>query len=692
MRKYLYFWVNKYRRLDDFDESKGYLFEDLGLNLSSEYNISHTYNDDKELSIKIEDNTEYIKDFYTSTICDIKTFVGNNGAGKTSLLRLISDIISKRDLHEHECEYVLVYVDQEKQKNGRLKKKFYYYKNTFEKESCIKNLKFPEKEVCPFYCKDVSFVPETYRNYPDDYSAKLTIFYSPSFSGNAHLYRRFYGDGGNYKDISTDALLLNDKEAFSNPKTYAFRSYGKENQLFYYSALEQNRLISFLLNAGEEFFKILPIPQMIKMTPSLQSVDLALSDLAVKIVNENDVYDLIINELQGRIKDEWYNDYVEKFNEKTRNYEDLSKFSSDYEYDKDELVNSVKKCWMDYYQSIKSLNDMFRFAALMSYTRTFYTNSHVKEVDSSIDKYFNLNLRLKYFLTLQGGLKYADFWNKNHEIIRVKKHIENIIRYYDKCSSGYEENSDGFATHKNGYYQNGYIVFNLNEHHDNLKKIHDEYNDIYKLTDFVIFGFTRPLSSGEDQFLRFYSRLYWILKDVSIDKPIDSIHLFIDEGELYLHPEWQRKWLDVFIRLMQHIETIMRKQYDYNNRLEENISYHKSIMNESRPLQIQLFMATHSPFMLTDMFENNIIRLKRKGIGRTPIVVSSEKFVAGDINGILKNGFFMKGTLGAYIEKKIIKILKHLKRGNVNGKELKFVNAIGNPIMRAILRQRIQKG
>lgn len=124
MRKYLYFGVNKYRRLDDFDESKGYLFEDLGLNLSSEYNISHTYNDDdKELSIKIEDNTEYIKDFYTSTICDIKIFVGNNGAGKTSLLRLISDIISKRDVHEYDLEYVLVYVDQKNTITGLTRKR-----------------------------------------------------------------------------------------------------------------------------------------------------------------------------------------------------------------------------------------------------------------------------------------------------------------------------------------------------------------------------------------------------------------------------------------------------------------------------------------------------------------------------------------------------------------------------------------
>lgn len=688
MRKYIYFWINKYRRLDDFDESKGYLFDDLGLNLSSEYNITHSYNDKKELNIEIEDNKEYIKDFYTSTICDIKTFVGNNGAGKTSLLRLISDIISKRDLHENEFEYVLVYVDQEKKKNGRLQKKFRYYNNFFKE----KKLEFLGKEVLPFFCEDVSFVPEIYRDCPDDYSAKLTIFYSPSFSGNAHLYRRFYGDGGNYKDISTDALLLNDKETFSNPKTYAFRLYGEEKQLFYYSALEQNRLISFLLNVGEEFFKILPIPQMIKMTPSIQSVDLALFDLAVKIVNENDVYDLIINELQGQIKEKWYNDYVKKFNEKTRDYEDLSKFSSEYEYDKDELVKSVKKCWMDYYHSIESLNDMFRFGALMSYTRTFYTNSLLKEVDSSIDKHFNLNLRLKYFLTLQGGLKDAVFWYKNREILRIKKHIESIISYYDKCSLGYEENPNGFATHKNGYYQNGYIIFNLNEHRDNLKKIQDEYNAIYKLADFIIFGFTRPLSSGEDQFLRFYSRLCAVLKDVSIEKPVDSIHLFIDEGELYLHPEWQRMWLDVFIRIMQHVEKIMWNQYDNNNRLEENLSHHESIMNKNKPLQIQLFIATHSPFMLTDVFGGNVIRLKRNGMGNTPVVVSSEKFVAGDINGILKNGFFMNGTLGAYIEKKLIKLLKCLKKGKVNGKELRFLNAIGNPVMRAILRQRIQKG
>ncbi len=689
MRKYLYFWINKYRRLDDFNESKGYLFENLGLNLSSEYNISHTYNDEKkELSIKIEDNTEYIKDFYTSTICDIKTFVGNNGAGKTSLLRLISDIISKRDLHEYECEYVLVYVDQEKNKENE----FYYYNNFYKKNPCVEKLDFSGEKVFSFFCKETSDYPEIHRKYTDDHSAKLTIYYSPSFSGNAHLYRRFYGDGGNYKDISTDALLLNDRETFSNPKTYAFRSYSGENQLFYYSALEQNRLINFLLNAGEDFFKILPVPQSFKMSPSLQSIDLALSDLAVKIVNENDVYDLIINELQGQIKDEWYNDYVEQFNKKTRNYEDLSKFSSDYEYDKDELVDSVKKCWMEYYQSIKSLNDMFRFAALMSYMRTFYTNSHVNEVDSSMDKYFNLNLRLKYFLTLQRGLKYADFWEKNHEIVQIKKHIENIISYYDKCSSGYKENSDGFATHENGYYQNGYIIFNLNKHHDNLKKIQEEYNKIYKLTDFIIFGFTRPLSSGEDQFLRFYSRLYMVLKDVSIEKPIDSIHLFIDEGELYLHPEWQRMWLDVFIKLMRHIEKIMWNQYDNNNRLEEIQNHHIPVMEKSNPLQIQLFMATHSPFMLTDMFEDNIIRLKRSEMGRTPIVISSEKFAAGDINRILKNGFFMNGTLGLYIEKKIIKLLENLGKGQINAEDSKFINAIGNPVMRAILRQRIRNG
>lgn len=699
MRKYLYFWINKYRRLDDFNESKGYLFENLGLNLSSEYNISHTYNDKKkELSIKIEDNTEYIKDFYTSTICDIKTFVGNNGAGKTSLLRLISDIISKRDLHEYECEYVLVYVDQEKNKENE----FYYFKN-FYKNSSIKGPFFSGKNVEIFYSKEKILELEGYKKYQDDYSANLTMFYSPSFSGNTHLYKRIYGNGKNYIDISTDALLLNDKESFSDPNTYALRFYDNGNQLFYYSVLEQNRLVDFLLNAGSEFFNILPIPQSIKMQPSMTGIELAISDLSVKIINKYDVYEIIENELCKKQHKKWYDEYVKQYNEETRDYEDLRKFANEFKYNKDELIDDIKQSWMDYYHSIESLNDQFRFAALMSYTRTFYTNSYVKEIDNSYDKELDLNLKLNYLPKTEKDPRLnekntsenwqnAKFWEKNIKIQQIKEHIEKIIINYDKCSSGYENNPNGFATHENGYYQNNYIIFNLNEHHSNLEKVRDEYNSIYKLTDFISFGFTRPLSSGEDQFLRFYSRFYTELKNVSVDKPVDSIHLFIDEGELYLHPEWQRKWLDVFIELMQNIEKTMWHQYDVNNNPEHPANKHIPVMLASRPLQIQLFLATHSPFMLTDFKGGNIIKLQREkdenGNRFGKVVCVNEKInsFAGNIYDILKEGFFLEGTLGYRTEQKLKDLIKDVETGEKYSETL--VSQIGDPILKALILQK----
>lgn len=691
MRKYLYFWINKYRRLDDFDEKKGYLFEDLGLNLSSEYNISHTYNDDKELSIKIEDNAEYIKDFYTSTICDIKTFVGNNGAGKTSLLRLISDIISKRDLHEHEpnLKYVLIYIDCEINENGKKEKKFYCYNNL---PNAI-NLNFLGKKVEPFWMGKNQ----------EDFSSKLTIFYSPSFSGNSHLYKRVYGNGKNYIDISTDALLLNDKESFSNPNTYALRFYDNGNQLFYYSILEQNRLVDFLLNAGSEFFDILPVPQSIKMQPSMTGIELAISDLSVKIINKYDVYEIIENELCKKQHKKWYDEYVKQYNEETRDYEDLKIFAKEFKYDKDELINDIKQSWMDYYHSIESLNDQFRFAALMSYTRTFYTNSYVKEIDNSYDKELDLNLKLNFLpktkkdprineKRMSENWQNAEFWKKNIKIQQIKEHIEKIIINYDKCSSGYEDNPNGFATHENGYYQNGYIIFNLNEHHSNLERVRKEYNSIFKLTDFISFGFTRPLSSGEDQFLRFYSRFYTVLKDVYIDKPVDSIHLFIDEGELYLHPEWQRKWLDIFIKLMQNIEKTIWHQYDANNNPKHPANEHIPVMLESRSLQIQLFLATHSPFMLTDFKGDNIIKLQRKkdedGNRFGKVVCVNEKInsFAGNIYDILKEGFFLEGTLGYRTERKLKDLIRDIEKGEVYSETL--ISQIGDPILKALILQK----
>ena len=116
MKKYVYFWIEKYRNLDDFDESKGYLFDDLGMNLSSQYAFRHEWNSGK---LKIffdnenEQNKKQLEYFYSDNIVDIKAFVGDNGCGKTTLLtslfQLVAEGINKPPSGMD--KYALIYVE-----------------------------------------------------------------------------------------------------------------------------------------------------------------------------------------------------------------------------------------------------------------------------------------------------------------------------------------------------------------------------------------------------------------------------------------------------------------------------------------------------------------------------------------------------------------------------------------------------
>lgn len=686
LRKYIYLWIDKYRNINDFDASQGYLFDDLGINLSSEYNVSHTFKKNEKgknvLELKIKKNDDYEESFYSDCIQDVKVLVGNNGVGKTSLMRIVSNIISGKESYDFQMNFVLVYV----QNNTvyRYVQHKDYKKQTYDVEIVESPLNW-----------DLAFV--------EDVVAPLTIFYSPSFNGNEYMFKALhYRDGEKYLDISTDGLLTVNKEKFVNPKSYAREYYNQGDSLFYYSMIEQNSLIDFMINAGSEFYQILKVPQKIKMEPSMQAIDYALSDLAVKIVqDQKNPYDTIVNNMDGEIQIKWlemfeksYRKWKEESNDK---YSELSREvfvkEKKFDYDKESIIEAVKDSWLDFYGIIKNLGDCFRFAALMSYTRTFYQASHVKEVDSRYDEEYDLKINLKMLkkeYEEKKSLQEASFWSKEQtkkDIKIIHEQIEQIILYYDRYSSGYENNLLGFVGKDSKYLGNGYVIFDLKEHGDKLLKVRQTYNEIYKLTDFISFGFTRPLSSGENQFIRFFSRIYTALKDPSIDKPVHSIHLFVDEGELYLHPEWQRCWLDVFIKLMATIELSLRKVRDNKN--DDGGDY---VMDSSQPLRIQLFIATHSPFMLTDFNGSNIIKLQRKkdedGNRFGKVVCVNEKInsFAGNIYDILKEGFFLEGTLGYRTERKLKDLIRNIEKGEVYSETL--ISQIGDPILKALILQK----
>lgn len=145
--------------------------------------------------------------------------------------------------------------------------------------------------------------------------------------------------------------------------------------------------------------------------------------------------------------------------------------------------------------------------------------------------------------------------------------------------------------------------------------------------------FFNDLSSGEQQFVHAVQGVLYHLLNINsvFDKP--SIHerfeyhnasIILDEIELYFHPDYQRKFVK---SLLQGIEGLM-----LNNLMSLNILF-----------------ATHSPFILSDILNENILKLD-KG---TPSISKNGTFGA-NIYDMLNDSFFMgKGMIGAWAMDKI---------------------------------------
>jgi len=160
------------------------------------------------------------------------------------------------------------------------------------------------------------------------------------------------------------------------------------------------------------------------------------------------------------------------------------------------------------------------------------------------------------------------------------------------------------------------------------------------------------LSSGEKGLLKIIGNLDYLIKKTSVS----SIILLLDEIEIYLHPEWQRKFLYYIIPILEA---------------------HKA-------KQFFCFIATHSPFVISDLQKDNIIILSN---GKQDVLDIQQTFGA-NIHTLLSHGFFMKdGLMGEFAKSKINEIIEFFNSKNniyQDNKEklLKIINIIGEPFLK----------
>lgn len=159
---------------------------------------------------------------------------------------------------------------------------------------------------------------------------------------------------------------------------------------------------------------------------------------------------------------------------------------------------------------------------------------------------------------------------------------------------------------------------------------------------------TEPIdfSSGE-QILFFYMMQF---------EQISSNILIIDEIDLYLHPNLQKSIFSILL-----------------NNIKHNVKH--------------IVIATHSPFILSDIPKENIIFLK-KGKQVYPDI---ETFGA-NIHTLLSHGFFMEdGLMGEFAKEKINKVITLLNKSKLNEKDAKFCENIISITGEPILKRQMQK-
>jgi len=186
---------------------------------------------------------------------------------------------------------------------------------------------------------------------------------------------------------------------------------------------------------------------------------------------------------------------------------------------------------------------------------------------------------------------------------------------------------------------------------------------------FFHYQFLNNYSSGQQHLLNFYSRFYWAKnelldseKNVTYEMFRDRIVIFIDEGEVALHPEWQRLFFNKTVKFLSEL---------FHGR------------------KIQLILTTHSPFVLSDIPKNNVLFLDRNNEGNTEISnIERENTFGANIYSLLSDSFFMENTIGKFAEEKM-KVALEMLKANHNDyshekiNELKYIiDSIGEPIIK----------
>ncbi len=643
------------------------------INFLPDIKVKHT----GENKFKIKENEDYIKIPYAEGIDDLTVIVGENGVGKTTLLNKISSLSEDRYfIFKNNDKVDPIYKGMECYNNWHI------LNNEFTANNEHQFILIDQKTTMDdFEEENITDEP----NYLEWMGKKIRrIKYSHSIETSSE---NVYGD---YLDLSTSDKLNKNKlsevyyEDFHNQLELVLsNSYGIKN-------------IEKLLQLSNKKFDIRVNVEGLARLKNLYPYYLA---RGVK----GDLQEQLTVLIKYYIIDTLFTEKIKNNGQTIR--EDRSEIVSD-----EELVNKLFECVssdvnLGYNEGknvipnslTSEFNDLNK--TLQEFEADFNASKNDREFGLNLHKYSD-----EFVVSVKGEKEAFKTYIVENKTVKLKELMTKILAF-DKYLVSWEEYSNkkisdllneitdeqlrlwnnkdivalikgllsddkvrftnDFIGEKEITYHNreGYSIIDMDLKLVNFffEVVHSEldlilvntsisYSDDIGLSLKDILGIIRfswkGMSSGEYALFNLFGRLYSIIEKVRED---EGVLLLLDEVDLGLHPEWQRRWISVALPIIQEI---------------------------FKGKHIQIIMTTHSPIMLSDIYADNVIMLRKDTNGNRIIVENQgmEKnqvtTFGQNIHDLYRDSFFLESTRGEYA-KTVIDTAVEILNGTVNTEQKK---------------------
>ena len=186
------------------------------------------------------------------------------------------------------------------------------------------------------------------------------------------------------------------------------------------------------------------------------------------------------------------------------------------------------------------------------------------------------------------------------------------------------------------------------------------------------------LSSGEQQYIFNINTITYHINNLKTIKPIEGskiknynyINIVLDEIELYYHPEYQKNLIKDLRKEIKKIDSLG----DLKN--------------------FNIIFLTHSPFILSDIPNENILRLE----DGFPSVRDFDPTFGANIHDLLANDFFLQGFMGEFAKSFITKLIKKIEKTQIGklskqkyNEHLDKINLIGEAVIRNSLKSLLDR-